>query len=36
VLRVWLIANSLSQRGHGRGEHASIGLASGDHTLSLP
>jgi hypothetical protein len=35
VVRVWLIANSLFQRGHGRCEYASISVASGDRTLSL-
>lgn len=35
VARVWLIANSLFQRGHGRCEYASIGVTSSDHTLSL-
>jgi len=35
VVRVWLIANSLFQRGHGRCEYASITVASGDRTLSL-
>ena len=35
VVRVWLIANSLFQRGHGRCEYASIALASGDRTVSL-
>ncbi len=35
VVRVWLIANSLFQRGHGRCEYASISVASGDRTVSL-
>lgn len=35
VLRVWLIANSLFQRGHGRCEYASIVLATGDRTMAL-
>lgn len=35
LVRVWLVANSLHQRGHGRCEYASIGVTAGDHTLSL-
>ncbi|MGB5102386.1 MAG: DUF3047 domain-containing protein [Steroidobacteraceae bacterium] len=35
IVRVWLIANSLFQRGHGRCEYASISVESGGRTLSL-
>jgi len=35
VVRVWLIANSLFQRGHGRCEYASISLVTNDGTLEV-
>lgn len=35
VVRVWLIANSLFQRGHGRCEYASIRLESDEGTLEV-
>ena len=35
VVRVWLIANSLFQRGHGRCEYASIRLTNNDRTLEV-
>jgi hypothetical protein len=35
IVRVWLIANSLFQRGHGRCEYASIVLAAGGRTAQL-
>ena len=35
VVRVWLIANSLFQRGHGRCEYASIRLANNERTLEV-
>jgi len=35
VVRVWLIANSLFQRGHGRCEYASIGLSNDDGTIEV-
>lgn len=35
VVRVWLIANSLFQRGHGRCEYASIRLADNDRTVTV-
>jgi hypothetical protein len=35
VVRVWLIANSLLQRGHGRCEYASIRLITHDRTLEV-
>ena len=35
VVRVWLIANSLFQRGHGRCEYASIRLVTNDRTLEV-
>jgi hypothetical protein len=35
VARVWLIANSLFQRGHGRCEYASIRLANNDRTVEV-
>ena len=35
VVRVWLIANSLFQRGHGRCEYASIRLTHNDGTLEV-
>jgi hypothetical protein len=35
VLRVWLIANSLFQRGHGRCEYASIRLTTNERTLEV-
>lgn len=35
VVRVWLIANSLLQRGHGRCEYASIRLVSNKRTLEV-
>jgi hypothetical protein len=35
VVRVWLIANSLFQRGHGRCEYASIRLATNEGTLEV-
>jgi hypothetical protein len=33
VVRIWLIANSLFQRGHGRCEYASIRLTTNERTL---
>jgi len=35
VVRVWLIANSLFQRGHGRCEYASIRLITNERTLEV-
>ena len=35
VVRVWLIANSLFQRGHGRCEYASIRLVTNERTLEV-
>jgi hypothetical protein len=35
VVRVWLIANSLFQRGHGRCEYASIRLETNEGTLEV-
>jgi hypothetical protein len=35
VVRVWLIANSLFQRGHGRCEYASIHLVTNEGTLEV-
>ena len=35
VVRVWLIANSLLQRGHGRCEYGRIALAAGDRQVAL-
>jgi len=35
VVRVWLIANSLFQRGHGRCEYASIRLINNDRALEV-
>jgi hypothetical protein len=35
VVRVWLIANSLFQRGHGRCEYASIRLSNNDRTVEV-
>jgi len=35
VLRVWLIANSLFQRGHGRCEYANIRLTNNERTLQV-
>ncbi len=35
VVRVWLIANSLFQRGHGRCEYASIRLTNNQRTLEV-
>jgi hypothetical protein len=35
VVRVWLIANSLFQRGDGRCEYASIRLTHNDGTLEV-
>jgi len=35
VVRVWLIANSLFQRGHGRCEYASIRLINNERTLEV-
>ena len=35
VVRVWLIANSLFQRGHGRCEYASIRLVTNEGTLEV-
>lgn len=35
VVRVWLIANSLFQRGHGRCEYASIRLVTNEGTLAV-
>ncbi len=35
VLRIWLIAESVMQRGHGRCEYASIRLTSNDRTLEV-
>ena len=35
VVRVWLIANSLFQRGHGRCEYASIRLITNEGTLEV-
>jgi hypothetical protein len=35
VVRVWLIANSLFQRGHGRCEYASIRLTNNERTLEV-
>lgn len=35
VVRVWLIANSLFQRGHGRCEYASIRLETNERTLEV-
>jgi hypothetical protein len=35
VVRVWLIANSLFQRGHGRCEYASIRLSNDERTLEV-
>lgn len=35
VVRVWLIANSLFQRGHGRCEYASIRLQTNERTLEV-
>ena len=35
VVRVWLIAISLLQRGHGRCEYASIRLESNEGTLEV-
>jgi hypothetical protein len=35
VVRVWLIANSLLQRGHGRCEYASIRLTTHERTLEV-
>ena len=35
VVRVWLIANSVFQRGHGRCEYASIRLTDNDRTLEV-
>jgi hypothetical protein len=35
VLRVWLIANSLFQRGHGRCQYASIRLTTNERTLEV-
>jgi hypothetical protein len=35
VLRIWLIANSLFQRGHGRCEYASIRLSNHEGTLEV-
>jgi hypothetical protein len=35
VVRVWLIANSLFQRGHGRCEYASIRLTNNERTFAV-
>jgi hypothetical protein len=35
VVRIWLIANSLFQRGHGRCEYASIRLKTNERTLEV-
>lgn len=35
VVRVWLIANSLFQRGHGRCEYASIRMSNDDGTIEV-
>ena len=35
VVRIWLIANSLFQRGHGRCEYASIHLVTNEGTLEV-
>jgi hypothetical protein len=35
VVRVWLIAISLFQRGHGRCEYASIRLVNNERTLEV-
>jgi hypothetical protein len=35
VVRIWLIANSLFQRGHGRCEYAAIRLAGPTGTLDV-
>ena len=35
VVRVWLIANSLFQRGHGRCQYASIRLTDNERTLEV-